>query len=84
MAKDSGQSKVFEVVQTAAVLAAIPLGLIPLIQYVVSDDHGALFRALFGEPTGSMGLVLPGLVIVVALVIVGVAEAAKKRGGTSQ
>ncbi|MFF8916091.1 hypothetical protein ACF08M_22860 [Streptomyces sp. NPDC015032] len=84
MAKDSERSKVFEVIQTVAVLAAIPLGLIPLVQYIASDDHGDLFRALFGEQTGSMGLLLPGLVIVVALVIVGVAEVAKKRGNTSQ
>ncbi|MEU0837439.1 antibiotic biosynthesis monooxygenase [Streptomyces sp. NPDC005969] len=32
--------------------------------------------------TGSMGLLLPGLVIIVALVIAGVAEAAKKSGNT--
>lgn len=83
MANDSGKSKVFEVVQTVAVLAAIPLGVIPLVQYLASSDHGSLFRALFGERTGSMALVLPGLVIAVALVIVGVAEVAKKRGPAS-
>ncbi|MFV5998462.1 hypothetical protein ACNPQM_40455 [Streptomyces sp. NPDC056231] len=32
--------------------------------------------------TGSMGLLLPGLVIIVALLIAGVAEAAKKSGNT--
>ncbi|WP_072485342.1 hypothetical protein OH786_35795 (plasmid) [Streptomyces atratus] len=70
-------------VQTVAVLAAIPLGVIPLVQYLASSDHGRLFRALFGEQTGSMALLLPGLVIAVAVVIVGVAEVGKKRGGAS-
>ncbi|KWT63845.1 hypothetical protein ADL21_00320 [Streptomyces albus subsp. albus] len=79
MAKESEQSKVIVGIQSVAVLAAIPLGAIPLVKYITENDHGGLFRALFGEHAGSMALVLPGLVIVVALVIVGVLEVVKKR-----
>ncbi|MFE1177593.1 hypothetical protein [Streptomyces sp. NPDC058773] len=79
MVKASEQSKVFEALQTVAVLVAIPLGVVPLVKYLASDDHGGLFRALFGERTGTMAIVLPALVIVVAAVLVGVLEVMKKR-----
>ncbi|EIE98988.1 hypothetical protein [Saccharomonospora glauca] len=82
MANDSGQSnkKAVDLIQTVVVLAAIPLGVIPLVQYLTSDDHGGLFTTLFGEQTGSLAVLLPALIIVGALVIVGALEAVKRRG----
>ena len=80
MVTASGESKVVEVVQSVAVMAAIPLGVVPLVRYIANDDHGGLFRTLFGEHTGGMAVTLPVLVIAAAVAVIGVSEVAKRRG----
>jgi uncharacterized membrane protein len=81
MAKNSGSSRTIEGVQGVVLLAAIPTGLIPLVTFIASGEHGRVFRWFFGERTGTMGYLLPALVLAVAIVVIGVLEVVKKQRG---
>ncbi|MFR9751826.1 hypothetical protein ACL02S_12420 [Nocardia sp. 004] len=80
MANTQGRKKSAEALQTVAVLAGIPLGVVPLVKYFTSDNHsGGIYSKLFGEELGTLGLVLPTLVIILVVLLVGFLEVVKKR-----
>ncbi|MEU6645675.1 hypothetical protein ABZ863_24420 [Saccharomonospora sp. NPDC046836] len=65
------RARVVDGAQTVIAIAGVMFGLVPLVRWFFSDEHGGLFRWVFGTPTGAMGYVAPLLVIgaVVAVVL---------------
>ncbi|WP_158892643.1 hypothetical protein [Amycolatopsis anabasis] len=78
MAQD-GKNRTIDGAQGVFALIGITVGAIPLVRWMVDGQHGGLFRWLFGTHSGSMGYVLPIVVIVVAIAFIGALEIVKKR-----
>lgn len=76
---EPARSKSIDGVQGLVALAGITFGAIPLVRWVASGEHGGLFRWLFGEHTGAMGLGAPLIVILVAVGAVAALEVWKRR-----
>ncbi|AXB41842.1 hypothetical protein [Amycolatopsis albispora] len=76
----SRRGRTIEGAQTLVIIVAIPLGLIPLIRWILSEDHGGLFRWFFGSLSGVLGYAAPIIVLAVAFLLVMLLEAVKKKG----
>jgi hypothetical protein len=75
----STRTRAIDGVQGLVALVGITLGAIPLVRWIVQDEHGGLFRTLFGTHTGAMGYVAPILVIVAAVAVIALLEIPKRR-----
>ncbi|MCP2257623.1 hypothetical protein LX15_001308 [Streptoalloteichus tenebrarius] len=69
----------FDGLQGLCGLVAVTLGVIPLVRWLISAQHGALFRWVFGEQTGVLGYLLPMLVVAVMIGAIAALEKAKNR-----
>ncbi|QFU89759.1 hypothetical protein [Amycolatopsis sp. YIM 10] len=76
----SRRARTIEGAQGLVIIVAIPLGIIPLVRWIFSEDHGGLFRWFFGDLSGAMGYAAPIIVLAVAFLIIAILEAVKKRG----
>lgn len=68
-------------IQAVVVIAAVSLGVIPLIQSVFGRRQSGPFRFVFNEPTKNLQWIIPIAVIVAATAIVIAVEELPKRHG---
>lgn len=73
------QSSGYRTLQTILGLAALPLAVWPLVQYLLDREQNRLFRTLFGDPTGSARWLIPVAILVVIGVICIVLDELAKR-----
>lgn len=79
MAKTHSKTPAVDGLQGVAGLVGITVGAIPLLRWAVEREHGAIFRWIFGNPSGAMGYVAPLLVIVATIGFVAALERLKPR-----
>ncbi|GAA2840513.1 hypothetical protein [Crossiella cryophila] len=64
--------------QGVIAIVGITLGAVPLIRWFIEGQHSGPFRWIFGEQTGTMGYVVPLLVIGVGFGLIAVLERRKR------
>lgn len=79
MAGTSSRTRTIDGIQGIVALAGISFGLIPLVRWIFSGEHGGLFRWAFGTPTGTMGYLAPLAVIAVLIGLIALLEVLKRR-----
>lgn len=79
VAATRSQTRVIDGLQGIAALIGITLGLIPLVWWALDGQHSAIFRWVFGAPSGSMAYVVPLVVIAVVIGFIAVLERLKRR-----
>lgn len=79
MAEKHGKTPAIDGLQGASALFGITLGLIPLVRWVLQREHGAIFRWMFGDPSGSMAYAVPLVVIVATIGFIAALEGLKRR-----
>ncbi len=79
MSKNSNKTRSFDGLQGACALIGITFGGIPLIRWTITGEHGALFRWIFGNTSGSMAYVAPLVVIAAAVGVIAALEGLKRR-----
>ncbi|MCO1582693.1 hypothetical protein M8C13_43805 [Crossiella sp. SN42] len=65
--------------QGVIALIGITLGAVPLVRWLIEEQHSGPFRWIFGELTGTMGYLGPLLVIAAAIGLIALLELRKRR-----
>ncbi|MCI2420994.1 hypothetical protein MOQ72_26475 [Saccharopolyspora sp. K220] len=57
----------------------VTVGVIPLVRWMIQGEHGAVFRWLFGNPTGLLGYLVPLVFLAVVVAAIAGLEMLKRR-----